>query len=179
MTRRAGILRWAHSLENRPAFLPAHRAGKNAKGVGIRYERALAKGLGAKFRHGLWWEFKDESGIGYCQTDFFAKAKQWIILLETKLTWTIEAEEQLYGLYVPVVACALSIPKSQILPIVVCKNLTKETARSIGSTLKESIQLSMETNAPFCSVWHHIGGVPLLRELEQYSSSLSKEKVYG
>jgi hypothetical protein len=156
-------LKWAHSMENKPAFLSAAKAGKNVKGDGLRYERALAKGLGAKFRWGMWWEYRDERGIGYCQTDFFGKAKQWVILLEGKLTWTPEAEEQLHGLYVPVVSCALGIPRSQILPIVVCKNLTHATSRPICDTLRDAIEQSMEISAPFCPVWHHIGGVPLLR----------------
>lgn len=166
--RQVSGLRWARQIEGKPAFIPFSRAGKNVRGEGIRYERALAKGLGTKFRYGMWWEFKDDAGVGVCQTDFFGKAKQWAILLESKLTWTLEAEEQLHGLYIPVVAMALQMPKSQILPIVVCKYLTRDTARPIGSSLKETIQLGMEINPPFCPVWHHIGGVPLLKEELKY-----------
>jgi hypothetical protein len=164
-------LRWARPLEGKPAFIPGSRP-RGAKAEGLRYERSLAKGLGSKFRCGMWWEFRDDGGIGCCQTDFFGKAKQWIILLETKLTWTPEAEEQLYGLYVPVVAMAMQVPRSQVLPIVVCKYLTREAERPICFTLKEALEQSMNVSAPFCSVWHHLGGVPLLRELE-------KEVVYG
>jgi hypothetical protein len=165
-------IRWARTLDERPNFIPINRPKKGVKGEGLRYEKALAKGLGAKFRHGLWWEYRDAGGIGYCQTDFFGKAKEWIILLESKLTWTMDAEEQLHELYVPVVAAALGIPRAQVLPIVVCKYLTSGASRPVSDTLRDAILRSMEISAPFCSVWHHLGGVPLLRELE-------KEKVYG
>jgi hypothetical protein len=166
--RQVSGLRWARQIEGKPAFIPFSRAGKNAKGEGIRYERALAKGLGAKFRYGMWWEFKDDGGIGVCQTDFFGKAKDWLIILETKLTWTMDAEEQLYGLYIPVVAMAMGMPRSQVLPIVVCKYLTRSASRPVCDTLKEAIQKAMEINPPFCPVWHHIGGVPLLKEELRY-----------
>jgi hypothetical protein len=158
-------------MVERPAFIHPSRP-RGAKGEGLRYERALARGLGSKFRCGAWWEFKDDAGIGCCQTDFFGKAKQWVILLESKLTWTQEAEEQLYELYVPVVAMALGVQRSQVLPIVVCKYLTRETQRPVCFSLKEALEQSMNVSAPFCSVWHHLGGVPLLREME-------KEVVYG
>jgi hypothetical protein len=160
-------LRWARKIEGKPAFIPLSRP-RGAKGEGMRYERALAKGLGAKFRYGMWWEFKDDGGIGVCQTDFFGMAKQWAILLESKLTWTMDAEEQLHGLYIPVVAMALDIPRSQVLPIVVCKYLTRSASRPVCDTLKEAIQQAMEINPPFCPVWHHIGGVPLLKEELRY-----------
>jgi hypothetical protein len=113
----------------------------------------------------MWWEYRDVGGIGWCQTDFFGKAKEWAIILETKLTWTQDAEDQLYELYVPVVACALGISRSQVLPIVVCKYLTCSASRPVCDTLRGAILESMETSAPFCSVWHHIGGVPLLKEV--------------
>ena len=164
-------LKWARTLEDKPAFIPIGRP-RGAKSEGLRYERSLAKGLGARFRHGLWWEYRDAGGISYCQTDFFGRAKEWVILLESKLTWTMDAEEQLYELYIPVVACALGIPRSQILPIVVCKYLMRQADRPVSSTLKEAIKAAMETSAPFCPVWHHLGGVPLLELVE-------KEKRYA
>jgi hypothetical protein len=155
-------LRWARTLDEKPNFLPVGRP-RGAKAEGLRYERALAKGLGAKFRWGLWWEYRDAGGIRYCQTDFFGKAKEWVILLESKLTWTVDAEEQLHELYIPVVAMALKVPRSQVLPIVVCKYLTRSASRPVCDTLKEAIHAAMEINAPFCPVWHHLGGIPLLR----------------
>lgn len=164
--RPAKGVRWAHTLSDPPSFLHSTREPHGtSRREGLRYEKSLAKGLGARFRHGLWWEFQDEGGIRYCQTDFFGRGKEWIILLESKLTWTQDAEEQLWELYVPVVACALRVPRSQILPVVVCKYLTREAgSRPIGSTLKESIRECMNVSAPFCAVWHHIGGVPQLME---------------
>jgi hypothetical protein len=158
-------LRWARMLEGRPTFIPASRAGKGAKGEGLRYERGLAKGLGQRFRYGIWWEYGDLKGKRYCQTDFFGRAKDWIVLLESKLTWTLEAEEQLHGMYVPIVAYALQVPRTQVLPIVVCKYLTGETVRPIESSLKGSIQAAMQVGADMCVVWHHMGGVPRLKEM--------------
>ena len=134
--RTVSRLRWARPIEGE-TFIHSPFAPKGReRGRGLRYERALAKGLGSKFRHGMWWEFKDDAGMGVCQTDFYGKAKEWIILLETKLSWTRDAEEQLHDLYVPVVACALQVPRSQVLPIVVCKYLTSGAARPCSSTLK-------------------------------------------
>jgi hypothetical protein len=161
--RRVNGIKWARMLEGKPPFHTATRS-VSVKNIGLRYEKDLAKGLGAKFRHGAWWEYKDSNGPGWCQTDFFGRAKDWIIVLESKLTWTKDAEEQLWELYIPVLSQALGVRRSQILPVVVCKYLTKETDRPVWSTLRDAVQQSMEMSAPFCAVWHHFGGVPRLVE---------------
>lgn len=162
--RRVVGLRWAKPLDGKPSFLPCTRAARGVRGEGLRYEKALARGLGARFQHGLWWEYRDECGICYCQTDFFGKSSEWAIVLESKLTWTQDAETQLWELYVPVVACALGFKRDRVVPIVVCKYLTKESVRPIGASLKETVQLGREVSFPFCAVWHHLGGVPRLME---------------
>lgn len=154
---------WAKSIEKKPSFIPAS-CPRGVRREGIRYEKALAKGLGARFQWGVWWQFRDAGGMSCCQTDFFGKGKEWVILLESKLTWTQEAEEQLWELYVPVVACALQMRIDRIVPLVVCKYLTRETLRPIGDSLREAVQFGRETSFPFCAVWHHMGGVPRLME---------------
>ena len=163
--RKISDIRWAKTLEGRPSFIRSTRLTGVCR-EGLRYEKGLAKGLGAKFRHGVWWEYRDAGGVGYCQTDFLGRAKEWVIILESKLTWTEEAEEQLHELYIPVVACALNIPRTQVLPIVVCKYLARGVQRPICDTLREAVQSCISVGSSearsYTPVWHHIGRVPLI-----------------
>jgi hypothetical protein len=158
-------LKWARLLEERPRNIPLVRARPGRLGDGVRYERSLAKGLG-QFRHGQWWEYRDETGISCCQTDFVARMRDWTVLLECKLTWTEEAEEQLWGLYVPVVSRALQVDGGRVLPVVVCKNLAIGMGRPICGSLQEALVRGEDLPSPFCSVWHHIGGMPILRSCD-------------
>ena len=153
-------LKWARRLASRPSGIPEGRA-RGAKLKGLQYERALAKALGSRMLHGIWWEFEDSEGRGFCQTDFLGFARGFTVILECKYTWTEEAEEELRGLYVPVVSVALAKPLGSVLSVVVCKNLIKGLKRPICDSLAEALETSYSgLSTP---VWHHTGAVPLLR----------------
>lgn len=154
-------LKWARKLDSRPVCIPIGRP-RGAKLAGVRYENELASHL-ATFLHGVWWEFEDANGRGFCQTDLIRHTPRDTVLLECKYTWTSTAERQLLDLYVPVVSLALRIPQSQIVPIVVCKKLVPQTMlRIIHSSLESALE--EETRHP--RLWHHLGGVPQLRSFQ-------------
>ena len=164
MERRIKGLKWAKRLENRPKCLGAPKRVSGAKAAGVRYEKALAKGLPKAIEHGVWWEFEDQEGKGFCQTDFLWVRDDFVLVMECKYTWTVEAEEKLWGLYVPVVERALRA--RIVVPVVVCKRLVPGLARPIRAMLAPAIEASYEGASPVsgCAVWHHLGGVPRLRE---------------
>jgi len=163
--RRINGIKWAKQLAARPGCIPENRRPTGARAQGLLYEKDLEKGLATRFERGAWWEFEDREGKGFCQTDFWAGAKEWVIILEVKLSWCEEAEDQLFGLYCPVLSKALGVPWKRLLPVVVCRNLARGLDRPIKSTLQEALRAVREndnwiTGAP---VWHHVGGVPMLR----------------
>src|SRR5215475_908738 len=105
----ANIL-WARPIK-RPSFIPqSHPRG--AKAAGLRYERRFAKflePLGCV--HSQWFEFEDQSGIRYCQTDIiYPVSRRLFAVLEVKYTLTDRAYDQLLDLYGPVVEAAYATP---------------------------------------------------------------------
>ena len=107
----------------RPACIPKGRP-RGAKREGIRYERGLADRLDPRvWVYGQWWEYIDDRGHGYCQTDFHYAAGDSVIVLECKLTWTPEGHQQIAQLYAPVLSAALRVP---VLGIVVARKLLPE-----------------------------------------------------
>jgi hypothetical protein len=117
-------LRWS-----RPC-LPVHarsRGASPAKRLGLSFEAKVGNALPHALA-GVWFEFHDDNGRGFCQPDFLLATPSGISIIETKLTYTKEAWVQLRGLYLPVVrwwleesCCFLPIRVAQV-----CKNLTRE-----------------------------------------------------
>lgn len=66
-------------------YTAKRRRPRGAKGVGVKYEKDLARKLGPSARHGQWFEFYDASGRGYAQTDFLLFASDGVFCLEAKL----------------------------------------------------------------------------------------------
>ena len=100
-------LRWARRLAGRPSCIPQGRPRLACKKAGLRYEAALAAAL-PQAAHGVWWEFEDAEGHGYCQTDLLWQ-RQGLppVVLEAKLSWVAVGHLQLEQLYGPVVEMAL------------------------------------------------------------------------
>lgn len=114
-------LKWARQLPGRPKCIPTSRP-RGAKAEGLRYERALAKRLPLA-AHGVWFEFADSNGPGYCQPDFLLTLPNGALaILECKYTWVAEAHAQLAGLYAPVVREARG---ADVVGVVVCKRLVE------------------------------------------------------
>lgn len=104
-------LRWARRFDGGwPLVVPKPRPRRgSAKALGLAYERALAEALGDGAQRGVWWEFEDAAGRGWCQTDLIVEGAQ-VLVLEVKYSWLLEAHEKLAQLYVPVVQMALGKP---------------------------------------------------------------------
>lgn len=141
MSRRLCGLKWARQIE-RPGGIPKGRP-RGAKAAGVRYERALAAAL-PEAHHGLWWEYLDDNGMGFCQTDLLLLGPDCALVLECKYTWTEEAWEQLEHLYLPVVARALDCPTYGVQ---VCKTLRGETS-DVCWTLEEALAIALEGRRP-------------------------------
>jgi hypothetical protein len=141
-------LRWARRLDGKPSCIPSGRP-RGAKAQGLRYERQLAKAF-PSFSHGVWFEFEDLNGHGYCQVDFLVEFPRIVSILEVKYTWTIEGHLQLERLYEPVVRAALAKFSEGI---VVCKRLVPEVIR--GATVCPDFESARGVlRRP---VWHWLG----------------------
>jgi hypothetical protein len=101
------IVRYAKLSPTRPTFAAVRRKLVGAKRDGIRYENALAKALPDAL-HGQWFEYVDGSGEHrWCQTDFLIIGDSRVLIIECKLSWTLEGHRQINELYCPVVSRAL------------------------------------------------------------------------
>lgn len=133
-------LKWARSCE-RPSFV--HNGPKRGvKRQGIRYENAFAGALSAEFpqaKHGQWWEFEDDNGRGFCQTDVLLTGPQAAVVFECKLSLVAEAFVQLSDLYLPVVQRALALPASGI---VVTRHLRRGSGAPIVAQLSEALLIA-------------------------------------
>ena len=153
MKRQIVGLKWARRLEKKPAGIPTGRA-RGVKAYGVRYERALAKALGACAAQGVWFEFEDLNGPGVCQADFLIRGSNdvWAVL-EAKYSWTQAGHVELERLYCPVVTAALGPCKG----VLVCRNLLPE-ARGIPTFA--SLVEAVESDRPRV-VFHWHEGTPI------------------
>jgi hypothetical protein len=139
----------------RPPWIPHGRPRLLAKKLGIIYENRVAKALPGAI-HGQWFEFWDLNGHGFCQVDFLMLPKGGnLTVFECKLTDCLEAEQQLEGLYLPVVAKATGMKARGA---VIAKNLTIQSNR-VTQSLKEALDFA-SFGPPF-PVLHWIGRTAL------------------
>lgn len=108
MTRRIEGLRWARKAERPPGFAGGRVRLRGWKQQGVLYEKAVAGAL-PEAEKGTWWEFEDQNGLGWCQTDLILVGTRSVLVLECKLSATADAWVQLEGLYQPVVRVALGL----------------------------------------------------------------------
>ena len=141
-------LKWSRRLHAKPNCIPSGRP-RGAKAAGLRYERQLALAF-PSFEHGVWFEFEDLNGHGYCQVDFLIEFPRIVTILEVKYTWTIEGHLQLERLYEPVVRVAL---EKFAEGIVVCKRLVPEAMR--GATICPDFESARGVLGR--PVWHWLG----------------------
>jgi hypothetical protein len=142
-------LEWARVMEKAPHRAP--RGLRGAKAKGVAFEKALLGALGPRARGGIWLEFCDSNGRGYCQPDILLKlSHQCLLILEAKYTWTWEGHQQLENLYRPVVRAALR-GTWQILTVQVCKLLTPETPRqAVFASLEAALAASHAGKMAVC-----------------------------
>lgn len=149
-------LKWAERRLEGPWGTRGSRP-RGAKALGVTYEKALAKALPDALR-GVWWEFEDANGGGWCQTDLLLEGRETTLVLEAKLSWVMQGHSQLELLYKPVLELALGKP---VLGVVVCKTLRSgmPASVSITSDLPSALALARSARRP---VLHWIGNGPLL-----------------
>lgn len=152
MKRQVSGLIFARALAKRPSCIPIGRP-RGQKAWGIKYEREIAKRLPNAVR-GLWFEFEDRFGRGFCEVDFAIQAQNVVIILESKYTWTLAAHVELETLYIPVVKLALKRP---VYSAVICKVLTSETARYARIVSDNPATIPASENQRV--VWHFLGGM--------------------
>lgn len=122
--RRIVGLEWARQLTAKPKAIPTGRP-RGAKAAGVRYERALARELvPGGFQAGVWFEFRDRGGSGWCQPDLILVGTRSVLVLEAKYTWTRVGHEQIEFLYRPVLERVFDLP---VKGVVVCRVLIPET----------------------------------------------------
>ena len=126
-------LAWSRP-EPRPGFVGNKGLSQNQR-AGLAYQRAVCAAMGG--HAGAWFAFEDKEGRGICQPDLYFSLgpDAPLVLVEVKLTFTLEGIDQLLKLYAPVLALTFGRP---ILPVLVAKNLTP-TARTypvVGSMVE-------------------------------------------
>ena len=151
-------LKWARACLVRPKEIPVGRP-RGRKALGVRYEREVARALAPCVRHGLWWEFEDREGHGWCQTDLLLAGDGCYWVGEVKYSWTEEAERQLAQLYQPVLGLALGAP---IYGFVVTKNVSPAPSnRTVYGSLKGVLD-GAACSPALPPVLHWLGLTPLL-----------------
>ncbi len=153
MKRQIEGLRWAKELPTRPACVPIGRP-RGQKAWGIRYERSVGAELPDGSRMGIWFEFQDSNGRGFCQVDGLVPMGLGCVgVLEIKYTWTQSAFDELRWLYLPVVAFALGV---RVKGVQVCKVLTPQ-AQWVSGDLKGALA------GAGLATWHCLGLTPKAR----------------
>jgi hypothetical protein len=167
MKRQLNGLKWAKRLIGRPAGIPIGRP-RGAKAAGIRYEKAIGAEL-SEARRGVWFEFEDRNGPGWCQVDFLLPWASRAIVLEAKYTWIEDAHLELERLYVPIVEAA---GFARPIGIVVARRLIPGMDRIL---VRDSLSEAIEAAGRGRSVLHWIAHGPLLRRAAQgHASTLAR-----
>ena len=151
--RKISSLLWAKEGKN--PWPKRKRLPKGSKGIGLSYEKALAKAL-PQAEHGLWFEFCDRFGTGFCSPDLVLIGTGKILVLEAKLTNYPEACEQLERLYLPVLE---QVYKRPVLGAVVLKYLGPRTDISLVRTKVSDLLNFPKGTFP---ILHWLGRGPIL-----------------
>lgn len=149
-------LEYATRLDARPKTIPRPRRGAGAKGLGLAYERALAAKLKPfGFEHGVWFEFVDANGHGYCSPDLILIQRSRVVVIEAKLTDGIAGRHQLENLYRPVLEKTFDLP---VQPILALRHMTHEAASEPYTSIENLLSL---VPAHGLAVLHWLGRGPL------------------
>lgn len=136
--RRVEGLVWARLAKEVP-WGPRRRRPRGAKALGLNYEDKLARALPAA-EHGVWFEFADRHGRGFCQPDLILRSRGAMVVLEAKYTWCPEGYSQVDELYKPVLEKTYGL---RVVGIQVCKVLVPELEGEVTSSLEGAIGTAM------------------------------------
>lgn len=133
----------------RPSFIPrAKLKGLPARGIG--YERKVGKSLKRIWTHtrsGIWFEYFDANGKGWCQPDHYVVLARQILLVECKLSEKDLAWDQMRWLYAPILEMHYKLPVTRVQA---CKIL--RSRRAIIVDVREALA---QPGGEF--LWHHLG----------------------
>lgn len=128
---------WASSCP-RPEFLPKPRL-RGSKAEGLRYERRVAAAV-PRAQTGLWFEYIDANGRGWCNPDLVLDLGDILAVLECKRTERQQAQSQILDLYKPVLELALRRP---VIGVQVTKFLTPATnPTQVATSLRDALAMA-------------------------------------
>jgi hypothetical protein len=128
-------LEWVMLSESGPPGIRERKKLKGSRGRGKTYERkvdrhlrdlcrsgALDSALGAPLHRYFqqWLCFRDAEGPGFAQPDSFVVGTRAVLLVEAKLTYTMDGDHQLRYLYGPLLEELFGLP---VLRVQAFKNL--------------------------------------------------------
>ena len=103
---------------------------KGARAKGKTFERTVARHLSRVMMyehpeiaviHNQWIEYIQENKVHYCQPDILLISPDKVIIIETKLTQSLCANDQLFYLYAPLIKRLY--PDKKVFCIMLCKNV--------------------------------------------------------
>lgn len=113
------------------------------------YEGLVAAAV-PQAQHGLWFEFWDSHGPGYCSPDLVLDLPEATVVLECKLSWVSEAHSQILQLYRPILELARGKP---CVGLVVVKYLSQGAPLGdVCRGLSEGVSFARSTNR--CAIFH-------------------------
>lgn len=104
----------------KPPFIPSPKRLKGAKGLGVAFERRLAKEI-PRATHGQWFNYLKDDEPHWCQTDILLEGAKTVCVIEVKLTNFQEARLQLQDLYCPVLRAAY--PAKEVFSLVALRHV--------------------------------------------------------
>jgi hypothetical protein len=149
--RRIEDLRWVQPRTNP---WPKSRL-RGSRAAGLRYQRAVARAIPVA-RADEWFEFLDRHGVGCCSPDLILVGSRLVFALECKLTAVPQADAQLAGLYLPVLAHHFG---REARGIVVVRHLRPQVDLSrVRADLKSCIR---DATATYFPILHWLGRGPI------------------
>ena len=141
-------LQHCQPLGSRPNCIPKARA-RGSAARGLTYERKVGKYLKTLFpnlKSGVWFQYQDGSGPGYCQPDHFVKLPNQTLLVECKLSEKQSGYSQMLDLYRPILEQTYGLPVTCVL-----------AARHIVSRRKLILDVRDALATPGeVYLWHHL-----------------------
>ncbi len=144
MHRKVRGLSWAEWREKGPFIRPTARNQRRSIKAGLTYERQVGRLIQRKIKSGnklegrlllgQWILYADSSGVHWAQPDIVLVCRDFVLLLECKLTQCDNGDAQMLETYKPLLEKLYSLP---VKCVQVCRNLLERKSH-IVSGLEEA-----------------------------------------